>query len=112
MLLVFAALLGFDYNADVKKAVGFAVGNDQCEQGAADSDSIVICGVRRTNHFRIDPAARSSWQSDHKWHSRPSRWLGFGNSIGSCSAVGPGGYTGCLSRQIQSWKDGGGHLKF
>jgi hypothetical protein len=112
MLLLFAALSGIDYSTEVKKAVGFAVGNDDCAQGAAASDVIIVCGVHRTNHFRIDKTVRSSWESDHVRRPSPTRWLGFGNSIGSCSSVGPGGYNGCLSRQIQSWRDGGGRIHF
>jgi hypothetical protein len=113
MLLAFAAFLGIDYSAEIKRAVGLDFGNDACEQGAAASDAIIICGVRHINRFRIEEDLR---RSSYAQRSRPTAahsWFGWGNTgTGSCSAVGPGGYTGCLSRQIQSWRNGGGRIHF
>jgi hypothetical protein len=113
MLLMFAAAFGIDLNAEIKRAVGAEIESSDCEQGAASSDSIVICGVRRPNRFRIEESVVRSSLSDHVTWAPPNRWLQHqGSGPGSCSPVGPGGYTGCAMRQVQSWRDGGGHLHF
>ena len=113
MFLVFAAAFGIDLDAEIKRAVGATIDISDCERGAASSDAIVVCGVRRVNRFRIEESVLSSSFSDHVRRAPPNRWLQHqGTGPGSCSPVGPGGYTGCAMRQVQSWRDGGGHLHF
>lgn len=79
-----------------------------CEDGASASDRIVVCGVRRhsgkTGPYRITIPDDGF---DVKGNARSvaserSRWVSGGASgTGSCSAVGPGGWTGCL---VQGWR--------
>jgi hypothetical protein len=105
MLLVLIATAGFDFNAEVRRAVGLEIERDSCGDSAALSDRIVICGVRRRpNRYRVEESARTGPIPSSIPNPAPINWRQVGaTGAGSCSAVGPGGFTGCLMRQINSW---------
>jgi hypothetical protein len=72
----------------------------------AEGGEILICG-RRDSPYRLpgyrdasfDPLAQGA--PDSVMRER-AKWVEHGDSgIGSCSAVGPGGFTGCLQK---GWK--------
>lgn len=81
-------------------------GNDPCPR-AADS-SIVICKRRpESERYRLPNAQRlqGSRQDRQSWGERSKELTNIGNTgTFSCSAVGPGGYTGCLTQQIKQAK--------
>jgi hypothetical protein len=76
-------------------------GNDPCPRQSGDD--IVVCARRpESERFRVPPttrdpeapAARSNLDRDQE-----AREIG-ATGIGSCSASGPGGASGCLQQQI------------
>ncbi len=81
-------------------------GRDACPRGAS-GDEIVICARKpETERYRIPQALRntpSTAPSDASWTDRAENLEYVGRTgIGSCSASGPGGWTGCLNQLIQS----------
>ena len=81
-------------------------GNDPCPRAA--DDEVVIC-VRRpeTERYRIAEDLRTSGsrQEREAWSNKARPLMSAGNTgINSCSAVGPGGHTGCLLQEIQENK--------
>lgn len=78
-------------------------GDDPCPRQA--DDEVVVC-VRRPaeERYRIPEAYRPTGdrQQGQAWvrQSQDLRTVG-ATGTGSCSEVGPGGYTGCLLKQIQ-----------
>ena len=81
-------------------------GNDPCPR-AADS-SIVICKHRpESERYRLPKSQQlqGSRQDRQSWGERSKELTNIGNTgTFSCSAVGPGGYTGCLTQQIKQAK--------
>src|SRR3712207_4952648 len=77
-------------------------GNDPCPRSA--DDDIVVCSRRpEEERFRIAPNLRPSGtrQERSSWANRAQELNSVGNTgIGSCSAVGPGGSSGCLIQDI------------
>lgn len=81
-------------------------GNDPCPR--ATEDEVVVC-VRRpeTERYRIPENMRTSGtrQEREAWSNKARSVLSAGNTgINSCSAVGPGGHTGCLLQEINRAK--------
>ena len=81
-------------------------GNDPCPRAA--DDEVVVC-VRRpeTERYRITEDFRTSGtrQEREAWSNKARSLMSAGNTgINSCSAVGPGGHTGCLLQEIQENK--------
>lgn len=78
-------------------------GNDPCPRST--DDEVVVCARRpEAERYRIPEAYRSSGtrQQREPWANR-ARTLETVSDTGaqSCSAVGPGGYTGCLEQLIR-----------
>lgn len=76
----------------------------KCEAGKGDE--IVVCGSRRERSpYRLPPTAGGfdpAGTVDSVSRER-HRLIEHGDSgIGSCSASGPGGYTGCFHRQVKN----------
>lgn len=79
-------------------------GNDPCPRGTGDE--IIVCARRpETERFRLPPDARdpAPGPGSEAWQNR-ARALDEAQEagIGSCTAVGPGGSTGCLQEQIDA----------
>lgn len=79
-------------------------GNDPCKQGSADE--IVIC-VRKPERerYRIPERLRDdpNDRNNRSWASNAQALEYVGRSgIGSCSATGPGGWTGCFNDMVRA----------
>jgi hypothetical protein len=77
-------------------------GTDPCPRSS--DDEIVVCARKpETERYRIPERLRQggSLQSRQAWAARAKSFETVGRTgINSCSAVGPGGYTGCLNQMI------------
>ena len=82
-------------------------GNDPCPRST--DDQVVVCARRpEADRFRIPEKLRSSGtrQQTEAWANRSKAIETVGSTgINSCSPVGPGGYTGCLTRVIREARD-------
>lgn len=81
-------------------------GNDPCPR--ATDDEVVVC-VRRpeSERYRIPENLRTSGprQTREAWANKARSFQKVGDTgINSCSAVGPGGHTGCLLQEIKEAK--------
>ena len=84
-------------------------GTDPCPK-AASKDEIVVCARQPDeDRYRIPPQVRQSTGTHVSAFARDRNLLigntagAAGGSIGSCSAVGPGGGTGCMARDLDNW---------
>lgn len=80
-------------------------GNDPCPR--ATDDTVVVCVRRKEEErFRIPQVYRETGtrQQNQSWaaQSREMRTMG-STGTGSCSAVGPGGHTGCVLQKNERW---------
>src|SRR4051794_37624036 len=82
-------------------------GNDPCPRGG--DDEIVVCARKpEGERFRIPEAVRGdpSDPANRSWADRAQTLEYAGRSgIGSCSPVGPGGSTGCLSQLLHQARE-------
>ncbi len=76
-------------------------GTDPCPK-STDPDEIIVCTRRPdADRYRIPPTVRDDTKPDGPFEGGNRKALlgdasgGAGGGIGSCSAVGPGGGTGC-----------------
>ena len=79
-------------------------GNDPCPTDRGTAGTIVVCKrLPEAQRYRIPPKYRQSGtrQQMDSWANRAKALQYVGNTGPmSCSSVGPGGYTGCLSQEI------------
>jgi hypothetical protein len=79
-------------------------GTDPCPR--ATDDEIVVCRrLPEAMRYRIPEKMRpdGTIQEKQSWAVKSKQMLTVGDTgIGSCSAVGPGGHTGCLTREIMN----------
>ena len=77
-------------------------GNDPCPRST--DDQVVVCARKpETERYRIPEKLRPSGprQTRNSWANRAKAFETVGNTgTFSCSPVGPGGYTGCLTQVI------------
>ncbi|WNO53803.1 hypothetical protein [Stakelama saccharophila] len=89
--------------AHAQNGVLVIYGNDKCPTDA-DGNEIVVCARRpETERYRIPKQLRDLQvePENESWAVRQRATRNVGDTgIGSCSNVGPGGSTGCLSRTI------------
>ena len=87
-------------NARVNEIVVY--GTDPCPRST--DDEIVVCARKpESERYRIPERLRQggSLQSRQAWAARAKQFEIVGRTgINSCSAVGPGGYTGCTEQLI------------
>ena len=78
-------------------------GNDPCPRSSAGRDIVVCARKPEKERYRIPPKYRPSGtrQQMDSWANRAKaiEYVGQTGTM-SCSPVGPGGYTGCLSQEI------------
>jgi hypothetical protein len=77
-------------------------GNDPCPRST--DDQVVVCARKpETERYRIPEKLRPSGprQTRNSWANKARAFETVGNTgTFSCSPVGPGGYTGCLTQVI------------
>jgi hypothetical protein len=81
-------------------------GNDPCPRA---SDSTVYVCTRRPEQERYrlpkNQQLQGTRQERRSWANKARALNSVGNTgVGSCSAVGPGGHTGCLVEEIKQAK--------
>lgn len=81
-------------------------GNDKCPTNK-NGEEITVCARRpEGERYRIPKELRTGgkfFAESQSWTKRSESTLATGNTgIGSCSAVGPGGFTGCMNQQFRS----------
>jgi hypothetical protein len=81
-------------------------GNDPCPR--ASNGAIVVCRHRpETERYRLPQTQRTDGprQVTQSWANKSQDLMATGNTgTMSCSAVGPGGHTGCLIKEINQAK--------
>jgi hypothetical protein len=95
-------------DAQAKRGEIIVYGTDPCPRST--DDEVVVCSRRPAEErFRIPQDLRQggSIQSRQAWVERSKALRTVGNvGTGSCSAVGPGGFTGCVEQTIRdAFKD-------
>jgi hypothetical protein len=89
-------------NAQTANAEVVVFGTDPCPR--ATDDEILICRrLPEAMRFRLPEAYRPSgtFQQRQSWATKSRQMMNVGSTgTGSCSAVGPGGHTGCLTQEI------------
>lgn len=88
--------------------VGYVIvyGSDPCPR-STDSEVVVCARKPESERYRIPERYRESGppQTRESWASKARSFEYVGRTgIQSCSAVGPGGFTGCLSNMIDRAK--------
>ncbi len=82
-------------------------GNDKCPTNR-DGQEIVVCARRpEGERYRIPKELRpgGKFAESEAWTKRSATTLNTGRTgIGSCSAVGPGGFLGCSTENYGAWK--------
>ena len=78
-------------------------GNDPCPRST--DDQVVVCARKpESERYRIPERLRTSGprQVRESWANKATELSTVGSTgINSCSPVGPGGFTGCLTQVIQ-----------
>ena len=84
-------------------------GTDACPK-SSDPNEIVVCTRRPDEErYRLPPAVRTADGKPQSPFSKNRKLLlgdstgGAGGGIGSCSAVGPGGASGCQYKANEAW---------
>ena len=97
-----AAIFPLSALAQSRTAEIIVYGTDPCPRST--DDDIVVCTRRpEEERYRLAPNLRPSGtrQERQSWANRAQELKNVGaTGIGSCSAVGPGGSTGCLIQDI------------
>lgn len=79
-------------------------GTDSCPRST--DDEVVVCRrLPESMRYRMPDQYRQpgTFQEKQSWTNKARTMQTVGSTgIGSCSAVGPGGYTGCLAQDIQA----------
>jgi hypothetical protein len=83
-------------------------GNEACPKPRS-ADEVVVCArLPESEVYRIPEPLRRAENRQSVLTQNRALLLGdgtggAGNSIGSCSAIGPAGFTGCDRKQIDAW---------
>ena len=111
ILATFAAALMLPVPAMAQQADRVLViyGNDKCPTNAS-GEQIVVCTIRpEGERFRIPKELRTPLvitPENQSWAAKANDTLNAGaaSGIGSCSAVGAGGWSGCWAQQMRAAK--------
>lgn len=90
--------------AAAAQAVVEVYGNDPCPRETADN-AVVCYRKPERDRFRIPEKLRPSGtpQQRESWSAKAGEVISLGaTGPQSCSAVGPGGYTGCMAKDIRA----------
>ena len=82
-------------------------GADPCPR-STDSNIVVCRRYPESMRYRMPEAYRQpgTKQERNSWSNKAKELSKLGNTgPNSCSAVGPGGFTGCLAQEIQTTRD-------
>jgi len=94
-----------DYVAEARKQFGVT---KRCERGE-DPDEVVVCGRRGERELYRLPIRNQGFDKDGTVDSvsrERHRLYEVGDSgIGSCSTVGPGGWTGCFHQWVKARRE-------
>jgi hypothetical protein len=91
-------------------------GTEPCPKPTSPDEVVVCARLPESEIYRIPDRLRQAERQVTPFQSNRSLLLGdasgaAGGSIGSCSAVGPGGQIGCSRNQIDAWaKDRAGRM--
>ena len=103
--IAFAAAIGAGAPAaQAQQTTGEIIvyGTDPCPR--ATDDEIVVCRrLPESMRYRIPENMRptGTFQQRQSWATKSRQMMSVGEvGTGSCSAVGPGGHTGCLTQEI------------
>jgi hypothetical protein len=81
-------------------------GHDPCPRGSTPEEIVICARKPESERYRIPKALRDApgtGPESTSWANRAESLEYVGRTgIGSCSASGPGGWTGCLSQLIAS----------
>jgi hypothetical protein len=82
--------------------------NEACPKPSSVDEVVVCARLPGSEVFRIPEPLRKAENRQSVFAQNRALLLGdggggAGNSIGSCSAVGPAGFTGCDRKQIDAW---------
>ena len=99
--LLLALLLAPDLPAEAIREVA----RGECK--AVDTDEIIVCGSRRRDErFRLPDTSNAPFDPFGDTKSVMNERVGWAaegdTGTQSCSAVGPGGWTGCM---VKGWKE-------
>lgn len=79
-------------------------GDEACPP-AADPDEIVVCSRRpEEEKYRLPPGARDEAVKNRRnrsWAARASELNTLGKTVNTCTAVGPGGASGCPQEELR-----------
>lgn len=83
-------------------------GTEECPKPTSRDEIVVCARLPDSEIYRIPTKLRQAEKRTSPFQANRSLLLGdatggAGGSIGSCSAVGPGGMIGCDRRQIDAW---------
>jgi hypothetical protein len=105
-IVLSAALLPAPAAAQQSQAEVIVYGNDPCPRDS--NGAIVVCRHRpEAERYRLPRNQRSDGprQVTQSWANKSQDLMATGNTgTMSCSAVGPGGHTGCLIKEINQAK--------
>lgn len=84
-------------------------GNDKCPTNAAGEQIVVCSRLPESERYRIPKELRAPLEitpENQSWAARANDTLdaGAATGIGSCSAVGIGGMTGCFTQRARTYK--------
>lgn len=107
LLLLALAALPAGGPVNFGREVDDAVAVVECRK-TSSNDEIIVCGRRQRNRYAVtDPEAPFDPSGDAQSVMRErSSWVQEGDSgTLSCSAVGPGGWTGCLVQRSKRQRE-------
>ena len=93
-------------SAEAQQTTGEIIvyGTDPCPRST--DDEIVVCRrLPESMRYRLPENMRpgGTFQQRQSWTMKSRQMMTVGDTgTGSCSAVGPGGHTGCLSQEIRT----------
>jgi len=105
-LAAFSAPAAAQSGSEVRIAEVIVYGNDPCPR-STESEVVVCARKPEAERYRIPERYRESGprQTRESWAARAKSFEYVGRTgIQSCSAVGPGGFTGCLQNMIDQAK--------